>query len=93
MTDITLFSECFFPNPFPAHLTPNLLSTLCMQLVTPDPTRGGGSTDYWGLEGGLGSSYVAYIFVFLGNTIICRLFKLSLPDQVQVILQLRVSPF
>ena len=54
---------------------------------------GGGCTNYWNLEGGLGSSYVAYIFVCLGNTIICRLFKLSLSDQVQVILQLRVGPF
>jgi hypothetical protein len=34
--------------------------------------------------------YVAYVFVFLGS-IICRLYKLTLSDQAQVILQLRVS--
>jgi hypothetical protein len=45
------------------------------------------------LEGCLGSIYVAYIFVFLGYSIIYRLFKLSLSDQVHVILQLRVGPF
>lgn len=53
----------------------------------------GGGTNYRSLEGSLGSSYVAYIFVCLGNTIICQLFKLSLSDQVQVILQLRVGTF
>jgi hypothetical protein len=53
----------------------------------------GGITNYWSLEGGLGSSCVAYIFVFLVYTIICRLFKLSPSDQPKVILQLRIGPF
>jgi hypothetical protein len=36
-------------------------------------------------------NYVAYIFVFLSSTIICRLYKLNLSDQVQVTLHLKVS--
>lgn len=52
------------------------------------PTRGGeAGTNYRGP----GPNYVAYFFVFLGSTIICRLHKLTLSDQANVTLQLRVS--
>jgi hypothetical protein len=44
-----------------------------------------------GPEGGPGPEFVAYVFVFLGSIIICRLYKLTLSDQAQVTLQLRVS--
>jgi hypothetical protein len=44
-----------------------------------------------GPEGGPGLDYVTYIFVFLGNIIICRLYKLTFSDQAQVTLQLTVS--
>ena len=33
-------------------------------------------------------SNVAYVFVFLGSIIICRLYKLTLSDESQVTLQL-----
>ena len=59
------------------------------------PTRVGGSRYKLPgpgcLEGGPGPDYVAYVFVFLSSIIICRLYKLTLSDQAQVILQLRVS--
>jgi hypothetical protein len=42
------------------------------------------------LEWGLESGYVAYVFIFLGSIIICHLYRLTLSDQAQVILQLRV---
>jgi hypothetical protein len=33
---------------------------------------------------GPGLNYVAHIFIFLGSTIICRLYKLSFSDQTKV---------
>jgi hypothetical protein len=33
---------------------------------------------------GSGPDYVAYVFTFLGSIIICRLYKLTLPDQTKV---------
>ena len=36
--------------------------------------------------------YVAHIFVFPGDIVICRLYKLALSGQPQVILQPRVNP-
>jgi hypothetical protein len=42
-------------------------------------------------EGGPGPDYVAYIVVFLGNIIICLLYKLTLSDKAQVTLQMKVS--
>jgi hypothetical protein len=39
---------------------------------------------------GPGSDYVAYVYVFLGSIITCRLYKLTLSDRAQVTLQLRV---
>jgi hypothetical protein len=52
-------------------------------------TRGGGEagTNYRGPE----SDYVANVFVFLGSIIIYRFYKLTISDQVQGTLQLRVS--
>ena len=35
--------------------------------------------------------YFAYVFVFLGSTIICRLYKVTLSDQTQVSLKMRDS--
>jgi hypothetical protein len=59
------------------------------------PTREGGSRyklqGPGGPEGGPGPDYVAYVYVFLSSIILCRLYKLTLSDQVQVIVQLRVS--
>jgi hypothetical protein len=40
--------------------------------------------------GGPGPDCLAYVFVFLRNIITCRLYKLTLSDQAQVTLQLRV---
>jgi hypothetical protein len=67
-------------------------------LSTPSAYKGGGGPGYKlpgpsGPEGGPGSDYVAYVFVFIGIIIICRLYKLTLSDQAQVTLQLRVSVF
>jgi len=42
-------------------------------------------------EGASGSDYVAYVSVFLGSIILCPLYKLTLSDQAQIILQLEVS--
>jgi hypothetical protein len=42
-------------------------------------------------EGASGPDYVAHILVFLGSIILCPLYKLTLSDQVQIILQLGVS--
>jgi len=55
------------------------------------PTRregGGGEvgTNYRG-------SITLYVFVFVDGIIICRLYKLTLSDQAQVTLQMRVSRF
>jgi len=48
--------------------------------------------DWWGSGYTLpGPDYVAYVFVFSDDIIICRLYKLTLSDQAQVTLQLRVS--
>jgi hypothetical protein len=59
-----------------------------------DERRGRGSRfkllGLGGLEGGPGPGYVAYVFVFPSSVIICHLYKLTLSDQAQVILQLRV---
>jgi hypothetical protein len=44
-----------------------------------------------GAQQGARGRTVSYVFVFLGSTIICPLYKLTLSDQVQVTLQLRVS--
>jgi len=41
--------------------------------------------------GGPGLVYVAYVFVFLGSIIFCRLYKLTLSDQAWVNLQLTAS--
>ena len=38
-----------------------------------------------------GPDNVAYVFIFIGSIIICRLHKLNLTDKAQVTLQLRVS--
>lgn len=84
-----LFSKSFTSSSY----TKPAVNTVYVIGDTRANRRWGGSTNYRSLEGGLGSSYVAYIFVFVGNTIICWLFKLSLSDQVQVILQLWVGPF
>jgi hypothetical protein len=35
--------------------------------------------------------YIAHIFVFVGNVVICRLYKLILSNNAQVTLQMRVS--
>jgi len=43
------------------------------------------------LEGGLGPNYIAYVFVFLSSVSICQLYKLTLADQAQITLQVRVS--
>jgi len=40
---------------------------------------------------GPGSVYVAYVFVFLGIIIICRLCQLTLSDQATLTLHLGVS--
>jgi hypothetical protein len=42
-------------------------------------------------EEGLGSDYVAYVFVFLSSIIIYWMYKLTLSDQAQITLQLTVS--
>jgi hypothetical protein len=42
-------------------------------------------------EGDLAPSYAAYDFVLLSATVICRLYKLTLPDQAQVTRQLKDS--
>jgi hypothetical protein len=47
--------------------------------------------NYRGPEGGP-EPYVAYISLFLGSIIICQLYKLTLSNQAQVNLQLRVFP-
>ena len=44
-----------------------------------------------GPQGGLGPNYVAYVFAFLRGTIICVLYKITLSDEAQVTLQLRIS--
>jgi hypothetical protein len=57
-------------------------------------TRGGKPVQITGVRGSGGGprpEYVAYVFVFLGSAIICQLYKLNLPDQVQVTVQLTVS--
>jgi hypothetical protein len=41
--------------------------------------------------GGQGPEYFAYVFVFLGSIIICRLYKLKVSAQAKVTLQVRVS--
>jgi hypothetical protein len=58
--------------------------------------EGGGGSHYkihvpWSPEGGPGPNYVAYGFIFLDGIIVCPLYKLTLSDQAQVTLQLRVS--
>jgi hypothetical protein len=40
---------------------------------------------------GSGPDYIAYVFIFLGSTIICLLYKLTLSAQDQVTLQLTAS--
>jgi hypothetical protein len=57
------------------------------------PLGGGGDGSRYKLPGtgGPGPDYVAYVIVFLGGIIIHRLYKLTLPDQAQVTLQLTVS--
>jgi len=47
----------------------------------------------WGRSGYTlpGPDYVACVFVFPDGIIICRFYKLTLSDQAQVTLQLRVS--
>jgi hypothetical protein len=42
-------------------------------------------------EGGLGPDYVAHVFIFLATNTICRLCRVTISNQVQVILQLTVS--
>jgi hypothetical protein len=42
--------------------------------------------------GGPGPDYVAYVVVFLGAIIICRVSKLYLSDQAQVTLHMIASP-
>jgi hypothetical protein len=43
------------------------------------------------LEWGPGPDSVAYVFVFLSSNSMCWLYKVTLSDQAQVCLQLRVS--
>jgi hypothetical protein len=50
--------------------------------------EGGGGRSRYKLPG---LDIVAYVFIFVGSIIICRLYKLNLTDQAQVTLQLRVS--
>jgi hypothetical protein len=38
-----------------------------------------------------GPNCVAYVFVFLGSVVICRLYRLTPSDEAQVTLQLRAS--
>jgi hypothetical protein len=38
-----------------------------------------------------GPDYIAYVFVFLSSITICRLYKLTVSDQTQVTLQLKVG--
>jgi hypothetical protein len=45
-----------------------------------------------GPEGGSWSHYVAYVLVFLGSTITCRLYKLTISDKAIVTLQLTILP-
>ena len=54
-----------------------------------------GGTNYLGLgvRKGARGPITWYMFVFLGNTIICTLYKLTLSDQTQVSLQLGLSEF
>lgn len=52
MSDITLFSEFFFPNPFPVYLTPNLLSALYNWWHQSQQEGGGGCSRYKLLDPG-----------------------------------------
>lgn len=58
----------------------------------PAPTKRGGSRYKLPRSGGPGPDYVAYVVVFLGAIIICRVSKLYLSDQAQVTLHTKVSP-
>jgi hypothetical protein len=44
-----------------------------------------------GMEGGMGANCVAYVFIFLNHIIIFQLYKLTLSDQAQITLQLKVA--
>jgi hypothetical protein len=46
-----------------------------------------------GRRSGTEPNYVAHIFVFIDNTIVYKLYKLTLSDQAQVTLQLRIILF
>jgi len=63
--------------------------------LPPVLTRAGGSqyklTGAGHLEVGTQPKYVTYVFVFLGSIVVCSLYKLTLSDQAQVTLQLRVG--
>jgi len=43
------------------------------------------------MVGGMGPDCVAYVFVFLNHIIICQLYKLTLSDQAQITVQLKVA--
>jgi hypothetical protein len=83
-----------FATNFRTQWSTGLLRVLLIESL-PVPTRREESryklTGPGGPEGGPRSDYVAHVFVLLGSIIICRLYKLTLSDQAQVPLQLRVS--
>ena len=56
--------------------------------------RGGAGTNYRGpgvRKGDRGPTGLNYVFVFLGSSIICLLYKLAISDQSLFILQLTLS--
>jgi hypothetical protein len=73
---------------------PTSARSFCPQ-THPKPTRRAEGNCYklpqpGGPEGRQGPDYLAYVFASLGCIVICRLYKLTLSDQYQVTLQLRV---
>ena len=73
------------------------LSLHCFVSV-PVATRGEGVSRYklpepGDPEGGPGPDYVAYIFIFLGDIIICKMYKLTPSEQAKGSVQLRVRLF
>jgi len=93
------FSPNYLVYPSHYHSTNALYSSLCtccsyQKYKWAGPMRGRGSqcklVGSSSVEWGLGSVYVAYVFIFYGSIIFCHLYRVTLSDQVQVILQLRV---
>jgi len=70
----------FYENLYERDASESYVNMSDTETSRPLPAKGGEDGKSGRPEGGPGTDYVAYVFVFLGSIIICPLYELTLSD-------------